>query len=238
MTPAITSPSNDRIKAVRRLQRARERRASGKTVLEGPNLLTAALGAGVVPEAVFVAAGETAGVDAVEVSPAVLDVIAPTETPRGPIAVIAIPDPEPLVAANTLVLWEVADPGNAGTLIRSAAALGWNVARHGGADPWGPKVLRSGAGAHFSVRISEVESVEELRAANLRVLATVSSGGSAPAPVDDPVALLVGNEAAGLPRDIVESADATITIPMEGVESFNAAVAGSIAMYALRPRRE
>ncbi len=238
MTPTISSPRNERIKAVRRLQRSKERRATGQTLLEGPHLVEAAIGGGVVPEVVFVAEGESlppVDAEVITVSPQVLDAIAPTETPQGPIAVIAIPDPAPLQARNTLVLWDVGTPGSVGTLIRSAAAFGWDVATHRGADPWSPKVLRSGAGAHFAVPISRVEELVELSDAGLKAVATVPIGGVSPDRLesDGPFALLVGNEAAGLPADVVAATEASISIPMLGLESLNAAVAGSIALYAL-----
>lgn len=238
MTPTISSQQNDRIKAVRRLHQAKERLLTGRTVLEGPHLLEAALAGGVVPEVVFVGEGDLqpeADTEVITVTEPVLDAIAPTETPRGPIAVIPIPKPAALQAENTVVLWEVATPGNVGTLIRTAAAFGWKVARHGGADPWSPKVLRAGAGAHFAVPISDIEDVAELRNAGLAPVATVSAGGVSPDALElsGPTALLVGNEAAGLPDDVVSASEASLTIPMDGPESLNAAVAGSIAMYAL-----
>ena len=202
-------------------------------------MLRAAVEAGVLPEVVLIAEGQPppeADVEMVVVTDAVLDAIAPTESPRGPIAVIAIPEPAPLTGADTVVLWEVSTPGNVGTLFRSAAAFGWNVATHGGADPWSPKVLRAGAGAHFDMAISDVESVTELRRAGLYPVATVPTGGIPPDDlvVDGPIALLVGNEASGLPPELVDAAEASVTIPMQGPESLNAAVAGSITMYALR----
>lgn len=235
----ISSPQNDRIKGVRRLQRAAERQATGRTLLEGPHLLEAALAAGVLPEAVFVAEGDllpAIDTEVVTVSDRVLDAIAPTETPRGPIAVIDVPEPDALRSEPTVVLWEVATPGNVGGLIRTAAAFGWNVARHGGADPWSPKVLRAAAGSHFAVPISEVEDLGELSAAGLAPVATVAGGGVPPESIEvsGPIALLVGNEARGLPQGIVDAADAALTIPIPGAESLNAAVAGAIAMYALR----
>lgn len=238
MKTTITSPQNDRIKGVRRLRRAKERRDTGRTLLEGPRVIEVALAAGVVPEVIFIAEGDTipaVDTEVVIVSDSVIDSIAPTQTPRGPVAVLSVPQPAPLQAKSTVVLWEVATPGNVGTLIRTAAGFGWNVARHRGADPWSPKVLRAGAGAHFSVQMSQVEAVDELRAAGLTPVATVSTGGVAAEAIDTdrPVALLVGNEAAGLPGDVVDAADVSLTIPMLGFESLNAAVAGSIAMYAL-----
>lgn len=234
----ISSPHNDRIKAVRRLRRARERRETGRTILEGPHPLAAALAAGVVPEVVFVLEGDPApnvDTEVVTITEQVLDTIAPTETPRGPIAVMTVPEPEPLEARPTVVLWQVATPGNLGTLIRSAAAFGWNVARHRGADPWSPKALRAGAGAHFFVRISEADNLDALRAAGLTPVATASTGGVPPVGIEtpSPVALLVGNEAHGLAQGIIDACDSVLTIPILGPESLNAAVAGSIAMYAL-----
>lgn len=191
-----------------------------------------------MPEVVFVAEGEPppkVDAEVIVVTDPVLDVIAPTETPRGPITVIAVPEPEPLEAKATVVLWELATPGNVGTLIRTAAAFGWNVACHGGADPWSPKVLRAGAGAHFAVRMSEAADTGVLRAAGLTPVATISTGGTPPAGIDGahPVALLIGNEAHGLPQDVIDACESTLTIPIQGLESLNAAVAGSIAMYAL-----
>jgi len=234
----ISSLHNDRIKAVRRLRRARERHATGRTILEGPHLLDAALAAGAAPEVVFIAEGEVVpavGADVIEVTDNVLEAIAPTEAPRGPIAVIAVPDAVPLVAVPTVVLWGVATPGNVGTLIRTAAAFGWNVAMHGGADPWSPKVLRAGAGAHFAVPISEADDTGALREAGLTPVATISTGGALPAAIDTsiPVALLIGSEAHGLPEAVVDACEAALTIPIQGQESLNAAVAGSIAMYEL-----
>lgn len=223
---------------MRRLQRARERKATGLTLLEGPHLLEAALAAGVMPGVVFIAEDDTPpaiDTEVVVVTDQVLEAIAPTETPRGPIAVIALPEPDPLRAERTLVLWDVATPGNVGTLIRTAAALGWNVAHHNGADPWSPKALRAAAGAHFAVPIAEVADLAELEAAGLAPVATVADGGVPPNAVEAsaPIALLVGNEAHGLPPDVIETVETALTIPMVGSESLNAAVAGAIAMYEL-----
>lgn len=201
-------------------------------------MLAAALAAGVVPDVVFVADGDAVldiATEVIVVSNDVLDAIAPTESPRGPIAVIDIPDPHPLEAKQTVVLWNVATPGNVGTLIRTAAALGWSVALHAGADPWSPKVLRAGAGAHFAVPIAEVADLAALRSAGLTPVATAPEGGVEPGAVtvQGPVALLVGSEAAGLPAEIIDQAESVVTMPMRGADSLNAAVAGAIAMFVL-----
>ena len=113
--------------------------------------------------------------------------------------------------------------------------MGWNGGRGGGADRWRPKGVRAGAGARFVVRISEVDSTGVLRAAGLTPVATVSTGGVRPVTIDtsNSLALLVGNEAHGLPQDVIDACEAALTIPILGPESLNAAVAGSIAMYVL-----
>ena len=241
----IESTTNQRIKAVRRLHRGRERHQTGRTLLEGPKLIEAALDAGVVPLEVYTVDGgslvgrcEAAGSEVVEVSRMVLETIATTVEPQDPVAVIEVPESKPLEGERAVVLVEIADPGNLGTLIRSAAALGWQVALIGGADPWNPKVLRSGAGAHFAqvpVRVPDLSEITEL---GFTTVATIISGGQPPDEIDSdsPLALLIGNEAHGLPEEMVSACDLTMTIPMTGkTESLNAAVSGAIAMYAVAP---
>jgi len=244
----IESTTNQRIKAVRRLHRGRERNKTGRTLLEGPKLVEAALDAGVVPVQVYtvdrgpiVERCESAGSEVIEVSRVVLETIATTVEPQDPVAVIGIPESQPLSIERVAVLVDIADPGNLGTLIRSAAALGWQVALLGGADPWSPKVLRAGAGAHFSLQPVPVTDLSEITSLGLTTIATVISGGLVPDEIstDTPIALLIGSESHGLAVEMVDRCDLTMTIPMSaGSESLNAAVAGSIAMYSLaaKPR--
>lgn len=237
MSDVVGSPRNPRVVAAAKLQRRKERRERGLTLLEGPHLLAEAVehGARILevfglesdPEAAGLA--RRCGADWVPVAPRVLDRIAPTETPRGPVAVMVIPPP---VAPEHDLLWiDVADPGNAGTLIRSAAAFDLDVlAAPGSVELWAPKVLRSAAGAHFSTRLGSGAVPEEWG-----TVATVVEGGIDPAELSHhldprrPWAVLVGSEAHGLDDDTARAADVVVTIPMPGgVESLNAAVAGSI----------
>ena len=170
------------------------------------------------------------GPDVVRVTQAVLDRLAPTEHPRGPVAVVAIPEPED-PGPRVVVLDGLADPGNAGTVVRTAAAFGVGVAATPGTvDLWSPKVLRAAAGAHFRTNIGPVD------AADYVTIATVPTGGLDPRDVHPgPTwALLVGEEAAGLPDDVVAAADHRVTIPMPGgIESLNAAVSAAIMLYVL-----
>jgi TrmH family RNA methyltransferase len=227
-----------------RLHRARERRATGKTLLEGPGLLATALDAGVTPDVVFALPeddvtaqlAEEHGFELTVVESSALRRVSGTETPRGPAAVIAIPKPSPPSGRDMVVAWGLGDPGNVGTLIRTAAAFGWDFGyTEGTADPWAPKVLRAGAGGHFRLTITPVGSTRSLEAAGLATVATIVSGGSSPADLaPGPYALLVGEEVPGLPSDVVEQSAHKITIPMPGgMESLNAAMAAGIVIYEL-----
>jgi TrmH family RNA methyltransferase len=242
----VRSPRNQRVAAAVRLRRARERKARGLTLLEGPNLLEAAIGGGASLEVLFALEDDeqTAGLvattdlEVVTVTREVLERLAPSKHPRGPVGILRIPQFRQIGGRNALILYGVGDPGNAGTLIRSAAAFGFDVLfGPGSADPWNPKVLRSGAGAHFSVSIeSGPADPHDLRNRGFTTVASIVSGATSASTIDSsgPCAVYVGDEANGLPVDIVEACNRTVTIPMDSaLESLNASVAGSILMYVL-----
>ena len=133
----------------------------------------------------------------------------------------------------TLALWHVADPGNVGTLIRSADAFGAGVALSPGcADPTGPKALRASMGSIFRVPTGEFDD-----AAGRRV-ALVPGRGEPLAGVDlsGDVVFVLGAERDGLPEDVLARCDATATIPLAGAESLNVAMAGTVALYELARR--
>jgi TrmH family RNA methyltransferase len=241
---AIVGHRNKRVVEAASLHRARERRATGLTLLEGPHLLAEALQFGVVPVRVFALADDldTAAIagdhriDLYVVDEPALRRIAGTETPRGPVAVIQAPPTKPPSGAGMIVSWGVSDPGNVGTMIRTAAAFGWDFGHASGtADPWSPKVLRAGAGSHFRLTIAPVTSLSDLEGWGFNTAATVVSGGRDPALLDaGRYALLVGAEATGLPPEVIEAASVDLTIPMPGgTESLNAAVAAAILVYEI-----
>lgn len=227
----VRSTRNPRVVAAVRLRRARERNKLGLTLLEGPHLLAEARQAGAEIIEVF-GTGVAAEDSWVEVSQVVLDRLADTENPRGPVAVMRIPEPAEVTGDHLRVA--VTDPGNAGTLIRTAAAFGLAVVfEPNSVDPWSPKVLRAAAGSHFRTEIGAATG-------DFGTIATVVEGGipaSHLAAVLDPArawSILVGSEAHGLEADAAESADVRVTIPMPGgTESLNAAVAGAIVAYEL-----
>jgi RNA methyltransferase, TrmH family len=239
---AITSLRNPLVVDVVALHRPRERRRRAQTLLEGPQLVGEALASGVRPT-LLLTLERTRWLDAadrvLEVDQAVLTKVATTRTAQDPVAVVAIPDPVPPVGDLRLLMWGVSDPGNAGTLIRSAAAFGAGVVigGRGSVDPWAPKVLRAAAGAHFRVPIAVVDEPAAAWEGTTSV-ALVVAGGVAPSEVPPgPVTVVVGAEAAGLPEELVAACALRCTIPMPGgTDSLNVAVAGSIALHALATR--
>lgn len=233
MAEVISSTRNPAVAEAAKLHRARHRRETGRTLIEGPSVVSEAIAAGVDVIEIYALEGEAVSGDrdVRYVTEAVLGKLAGTSTPRGPIAVIGIPAPTIDTTRPVLVAWGVNDPGNVGTLIRSAAAFGYGfVAGPETADPWSPKVVRSGAGGHFHTTIGAVDGVGGLSAFDL--VGTVAVGGSPPGPIGVGEAVLVGSEAHGLPDDLVAACSRLVTIPMAtGTESLNAAVAGSIVAY-------
>lgn len=250
--PHITSTRNPAVVAAAKLHATRSRRSAGMTLIEGPNLVVAAIDGGFDVDSMFAleadetapALAEAAGIELTTVSDTVMRRLAGTEHPRGPVAVIGIPDPQPVRAVDSLVLWDVGDPGNAGTLIRTAAAFDFRIATAGAtSDVWSPKVLRAAAGAHFDVDLSDLgaDPLAVLQEAGLETVAAVPRGGGDPTTVlsgTRPLALLIGSEAHGLPPAFVAASDHRVSIPMPGgQESLNAAIAGGILAFVRSQQR-
>jgi RNA methyltransferase, TrmH family len=257
--------SNPRIRRLRRLSGRRSaRHDEGAFVLEGPTLVAEALSVGAPVEAVFVESGEVpelvdaargAGVEVHEVEPGVIAGITDSVTPRPVLATVAIARSEPdAVLADALearrpvlLLVEVADPGNLGTILRAADAAGCAgvMCSLGTVDPWSPKTVRASAGAVLHVPVAvDVDAADMLvraSASGLPSAATVIAGG---APLDEvdlsgPSMLVLGSEAHGLPAGLLDLVDVPLTIPMEGrAESLNVAMAASVLVFeAMRQRR-
>jgi TrmH family RNA methyltransferase len=184
---------------------------------------------------------------------AILTSVLETETPQPAAALVEPPDwtwahlfPPANAQALLVLLAGVQDPGNLGTILRSAEAFDANgvVSLPGTVSQWNQKAMRASAGSVFRLPVIHAGAAEvfhRLREAGIRVLTTVAQGGP-PADAADftaPTALLIGNEGNGVPGEIAERADAAVTIPCPGpVESLNASVAAAILLYeASRQRR-
>ena len=221
----ITSASNPRLKLIRRLQSRRQRERLALFVCEGEDLVEAGLAAGAEPVDRLVA-GE-------DVAP---DLLAAISTLAHPPRVIAVFRRGDLPAAGEqkigLALWRVADPGNVGTLIRTADAFGAAVYLSAGcADPTGPKALRASMGSVFRVPTGRFDEAPGRR------IALVPHGGTPLQELEpaEPVTFVLGAERQGLPDDVVVACAATGAIPLaDGAESLNVAVAGALALYELR----
>jgi TrmH family RNA methyltransferase len=223
----ITSASNPRLKLIRRLQSRRQRERLGLFVCEGEDLVDAGLAAGAEPVDRLVA-GE-------DVEPDLLADISTLAHPPRVIAVFRRADlPAAAGASAGLALWRVADPGNVGTLIRTADAFDAGVYLSAGcADPTGPKALRASMGSVFRVPTGRFDDAPGRR------IALVAHGGSPLSELDleRPLSFVLGAEREGLPEDVAAACHAVASIPLaEGAESLNVAVAGSIALYELGRR--
>lgn len=259
MYERITSRHNPRVKDVRRLQEeSRYRRKTRRFVVEGVRLAEEALRAGLTPEAVYlcptilnprgqalVAQWRAQGVPCFEITPEVLAAMSATETPQGILLVLPWPDlPWPEQGTMFLLLDGLQDPGNLGTILRTAWAAGvdgiWVLP--GTVDVWSPKVVRAGMGAHMHLPIRPLTWDELPQAvAEFTLLAADAHAGSpyTQAPWEQPFVLAVGSEAHGLREPVRELADMFVHIPLaSGVESLNAAVATGILLFEARRRRE
>jgi RNA methyltransferase, TrmH family len=220
----ITSRDNETIKLVRKLHERRWRDKLGLFVCEGEDLVEAATAAPVE----LLVAGEN-------VEPLLLAEVATAAHPPRVIGVYRradLPPPEPRPAV--LALWRISDPGNVGTLIRTADAFAAAVALSPGcADPTGPKALRASACSIWRVPLVPFPASNNVLLAEKRV-ALVAHGGDPLAELDlaGPVAFLLGAEREGLPDELERDADASI--PLAGAESLNVAAAGAIALYEWR----
>lgn len=244
MTKTITSRHNLEIKTVMALQNAKERKANQQFIAEGLRTIATLLEHKIRLVNLYVTGPLLDQAEKLVSDPSyitlvtndVMAKISSSSTPSGILAVFTLPyPPQPQTLSRGIVLAQIADPGNMGTLIRSCAAMGFSsVVIIEGTDPWSPKVVQSSAGAVGQVSIFSW-TWEELVAnkGSLELCALVVNGGKQPEKIDTKKTLLVvGNEAKGLPQQWVDQCDERMTIPMPGnTESLNAAVAGSIALY-------
>ena len=255
----ITSRHHPIVKEFRDLARG----AGPLMLLDGWHLLNEAAAARVAVEKIAICGPPTtkektivdglrrSGARVVDVSGSVLNALSPVNSPTGVVASARIPSvasSEVLKPAPALVLAAAGlqDPGNAGAIIRSAAAAGATgvVLDELSADPWGWKALRASMGSAFHLPVLRTRMItnllDEWRGAGLRLVATAPRNGTPMHDLDftKPMVLLLGGEGAGLPGKMLTAADARVTIPMRGgIESLNAAVAAAVLLYEARRQR-
>lgn len=254
MVDTITSLQNQYVKLATQLQsRARARRQEGKIVLEGTRLIGDALEQEIVPEFVFY---EPSSVDyellaklqntrtkLYEVPNNIIEYVSDTKSPQGIAGVFRLPKPElPANPKRVLILDAIQEPGNMGTILRTAGASDVQVVilAPNCVDPYNPKVIRSGMGAHFRLPIIEADW------ANIRgycehiehYLAT-GSGELSYTDVDwtEAWALVIGNEAHGAGDKAQNFSGKGVSIPMANAESLNAAIATGVLLFEAQRQR-
>jgi TrmH family RNA methyltransferase len=254
----ITSSQNSRIKLVRALLgRARERREAGAFVAEGVRLVEEAVNGNWVIRFVLyddslgqrglrlVGKLEDKKIEIEKVESRLLQSLSETETPQGIIAVLEISN-QPITSLLNFILIpdQIRDPGNLGTLLRSAAAAGVQAVLFPPetTDPFAPKVVRSGMGAHFRLPIHsmEWEEIEQIsKSANLQIyLADMGGKPCWETDLHHPLALIIGGEAEGASEQARKLVTQKISIPMSGgIESLNAGVAGSVLLFEVVRQR-
>ncbi|HKH17667.1 MAG TPA: RNA methyltransferase [Solirubrobacteraceae bacterium] len=229
----ITSPHNEQLKQVRKLAGRKWRDKTRTFVAEGEDLIAAAAAAGWRPELLLCEAGS--GLEGEEVAPQLLRQV--SQLGSGTRALAVYPQrwaPAPIGPA-CVALWGVNDPGNVGTVLRSALAFGAaSVALGPGtADPYGSKAVRASMGAIFDVPVVRVARVEEL--AGRKVALAARTGRVLAELSGEDVTLVVGAERDGLPAEVVAACDEVAHIPIRS-ESLNAAMAATIGLYEVAGR--
>jgi TrmH family RNA methyltransferase len=252
----ITSTQNERVKYIRSLARRRARQREGRFVVEGTRLIDEMVRAGIEPALVlhteaWVATPEgqrlSSALASAEdgdwlVSEAVLAACADTETPQGVLAVVPFLQVEPRPGL-ILILDQVRDPGNLGTILRSAEAAGAGqvILAPGTVDLYNPKVVRGAMGAHFRLPVADMEwPAVAKRVAGRGVWLADAMGEIAYDRVDwtAPSALIVGGEAAGAGEQAAALATGRVCIPMAGgAESLNAAMAATVILFEVAHQR-
>jgi len=252
----ITSLTNDKVKLVRSLVDRKHRIKEQRFAIEGARLIDDALAASLTPDWIFCAqqlpsrAQETLGrlkkrgVEIITVSDAVLKACSDTETPQGLIAVLPFPRLAlPLDLKMIVIADSLRDPGNLGTLLRSAAAADADLMLLSPetVDAYNPKVVRGAMGAHFHLSIVEAAWAEIAdRVVGLNVYLAAADGELIYTQVDwtQPSALIVGSEASGASQGAARLAMKRIAIPLSrDVESLNAAVAASVILFEAKRQR-
>jgi RNA methyltransferase, TrmH family len=258
----VQSKQNSRLKELRRALTHPDRAGQPLAAIEGPNLLEEALRAGLHLPCVFVAQGSEHLLDGLSL-PTETDILLlprellnstlSTETPQPVAALVEPPQwawPDILTHhANArsliVVLAGLQDPGNLGTIVRSAEAFGATgiLCLPGTVSAWNPKAVRASAGSLLRLPLLSVTAEDcfaRLRHSGVKIWTTAVSGAEPANRIDlaSPVALMIGNEGNGVPAEFAAQADGAVTIPCPGpVESLNAAIATSILLYEASRQR-
>ncbi|WP_066194598.1 MULTISPECIES: TrmH family RNA methyltransferase [Gracilibacillus] len=240
----LTSVKNEKVKQWRKLHKKKSRDQTKTFIVEGFHLVEEAHYSDWEIEEIIYQTGVEVPEAWIhypchEVSDHVMDAVSTTQTPQGVIAVVKKKHATNRVIKRALLVDQVQDPGNLGTMIRTADAAGFDTVMlgKGTVDLFNDKVLRSTQGSLFHLEILEVDLLEELetlKKADITVWATGLDNANYyhQLPVPNKLAIIVGNEGAGVSPDLMEQADQRVNIPIHGqAESLNVSIAAAILMY-------
>lgn len=253
----ITSRDNSFFKELKKLSgSARQRKQSAQTLLDGVHLLQSYLASGNKPQHLLLTAAvlqdrevtalleRLSGVPVTQLDDNLFADLSELKIPTGILALIALPSPATSVAHSRfcLLLEDIQDPGNLGSMIRSAAAAGCDAVflSPGCADAWSPRVLRAGMGGHFALSVHEsADLIAVISAFSGKVYAAALGAKTSlyDGELHGNIAFTIGNEGAGLSKNLL-SISQPITIPMPGnVESLNAAAAAAVCLFEAARQR-
>jgi len=247
----IDSPENAHFKALRKLaQNSRERQKTGRTLLDGMHLIEAYSERFGAPEEVIVSASGSArreiadylagsGIRATLLADGLFNEVAAVESPTGIVALVGLPEAPQNIdeARDTVVLDGLQDPGNLGSILRSAAAAGFGqiVLSADCVHAWSPKVLRAAMGAHFKLDIFEAcDLLAFLQRYRGQSIVTALDGAASlyAVKLETPVAWVFGNEGQGVRASVAQATRLQVRIPMPGaIESLNVAAAAAACLF-------
>ena len=229
MPEQITSAHNEALKEVKKLAGKKWRDKLGSFVAEGEDLLDAAEAAGWHASARYVSSDS--GLEGIPVAPHVMAAVSQLGSGTRAIGVYPQRWSQP-VGPLCIALWGVGDPGNVGTIIRSALAFGASSVAlgPGSADPWSHKAVRASMGAIFSVPVAKVRTPAELPG---HKIALAAREGKPLQPTEGEVTLVIGAEREGLADSFIAGCDETAHIPITHADSLNAAMAATVSLYEL-----
>ena len=253
----ISSTKNEKIKELVKLQTAKGRKKTGFYLLEGEHLVEEAIKEKAPIELIVVSSNrmedyqyllEQTAVHVLVVSEEVFQKLSMTETTQGILAAVKIENQaEPPCSGRIIVLDAVQDPGNLGTIVRTADAAGFDavVLGTGTVDLYNDKVLRSMQGSHFHIPVFQAdlrEYLPVLKKQGVEVAVTALHRDSKDYSIlqgKSDVAIVVGNEGQGVSNEVIDLADIVVTIPMFGkAESLNVAIASALLMYKTKESKE
>lgn len=240
MIKAIQSKDNSKLKQWQKLKTKKGRNQTGSFIVDGLRIVNHAIEHGQVLAVIVVDTFEdTIDFDGeiYSLPMGLFKTIVETDHPQGVAAIVKIKE-QPLKEGPILFLDQVQDPGNLGTLIRTADAAGFTgvMLRKGCTDPYGQKALRSSMGSMMSIPVIMNQTIEELLSLNYPIYGAALENGVSYKSIDykSPCVLVIGNEANGITHEVLDIVTQRVYIPMAGdVESLNASIAGGVLMFEI-----